>query len=133
MLVPGAALLRLRRDTYGQLHLPGTTVVGEDSDRLYLAFDDVRKGSGSPLPIKAIVMLGVDPDRVSLRRLSVAESLRQLWALTFQLPTDAHRASCFTGLAALAGRVDVWSLTRPLSFGNLPSVVDRLIAACVRG
>ena len=132
VLLPGAALLRLRRDTYGRLDLPGTTVVGEDPDRLYLAFDEVRKGSGLPVPIKAIVLLGTE-EEVSLSRLSVAESLRQLWALTFQLPTDTYRASCFQGLATLASHVDVWSLKRPLSFTNLPAVVQRVISTCVRG
>ena len=58
-------------------------------------------------------------------------AVRDLWSLSFRLPTDADRARCFTAVADLARSVPVWNLHRPLTMRDLPATVDFVVQPCL--
>ena len=129
---PAAAMLRLRHDVrVGLGELTNTKVVSEDDDRVHLAVTDRQRGSGVPVPIGGVVMLRVGDGERTLRTAPTLEAIRDLWGLSYNLPTDPDRARCFDGVAALAATVPVWNLTRPLTFRTLDDVVQEIAARCV--
>jgi hypothetical protein len=131
-LLPGPAMLRVRRDGYERGRFAGTQVVAEDEQRVYLAVDAARRGDGAPVPVSAIVFLRSAASGVTLARVAPADAMRDLWALSFRLPTDADRVRCFEGIATLASSVPIWDLHRPLEFANLPEVVETVSLAVAR-
>src|SRR5712691_7376244 len=61
-LLPGPALVRIRPDVYDGHPPLGTHVVLARLDRVYLALDDDQRGSGAPVPIRAIIFLRESSD-----------------------------------------------------------------------
>ena len=131
-VLPGPTVLRIRRDVYERLELPGLSVLAEDPDRIYMSVDAERRGDGAPVPLLGIVFLRVGDGPTTMERVATADALRDLWALSFNLPTDEDRSRCFSGVADLAGRVPAWNLHRQLSYDGLPDVIDRIRATCAR-
>jgi hypothetical protein len=129
-VLPGPAMLRVRRDVYRRLRVPGA-VAGEDEDRVHLALEGPLRGDGGPVPLRAIVLLRRG-EGVQLEPMAAQEALRDLWALSLKLPEDADRTRCFHGLVRLTGAVPVWNFHRPLDYGRLPAVVRRLARLCAR-
>jgi hypothetical protein len=131
VLLPGPAILRVRRDVYERLDFPGTYPIVMEPDRVHLAFDPDRRGEGLPVPIRGVVVLRAAQGPSIFERRSVAECLPDLWALAWKLPTDADRARTFQGTAALASTVPVWDLHRKLSFDRLDELVDEIVSTCL--
>ena len=123
-IIPGPAVLRVRPDVFQGRAPSGTHVVKARADRVFLAFDDDRKGSSRPVPISAIVFLRESPDGPRLERAAPAVALADLWALNFRLPTSEARARSFEQLTGLASRVPIWNLYRPLRMDQLDDTVD---------
>lgn len=126
-VVPGPAMLRLRRDVEHGLELPHTATVAEDEERLYIAVDEERRGDGAPVPLRAIVFLREHDGAPRLHRVGKRSALPDLWTLALRLPDDADRARCFAAITALAEVVPVWNVHRRLVLGELPAVV-RLVS-----
>ena len=130
-IVPGPAVLRIRPDVHERIDFPGTRVVAEDPDRIYLALDEERRGDDSPVPVAGVVFLRRSEGEITIERVPAESALPDLWTLSFHLPTDEDRARCFSMVAELGRLVPVWNLHRRLSFEHLPDVVDRIISTCL--
>jgi hypothetical protein len=124
-VLPGPAMLRVRRDSYEHLEIPGTYPVMEDPDRVHLAVDESLRGDGSPVPIRAVIFLREEREW-ELEPVPVPEAIRDLWTLSLKLPNDADRTRCFESLADLARRVPVYNLYRHLDFDRLEEDVKRI-------
>jgi hypothetical protein len=125
---PGPALMRVRKDVFARLSFPGADVVDEDETRMYVMPNEVARGSGAAVPLRAVVLLRKcdEPDVELTRVEDPAEALRDLWTLSFNLPNDADRTRCFGTIAQLAAAVPVWNLARPLTYESLPRVIAAL-------
>ena len=129
MLLPGPALLRVRPDVYDGHPPAGTHLVAARPDRICLAIDHARRGSGAPLPIAAVVFLR-EGNRIVMAPTLPSVAIRDLWALSFRLPTHAARAHTFSRLARLAGALPMWNLHRPTRLGSLDATVERIVEVC---
>jgi hypothetical protein len=131
-VLPGPALLRVRRDSYERLDLPRTEAVIEEPDRMHLAIEPPYRGDGvTPVPLKGIVLLREGDEGSVLQRIGVDEALPDLWALAFRFPTDEDRTQCFAALVALGSRVPVWNLYRPMRYELLQESVEAVISTCL--
>jgi hypothetical protein len=124
-IVPGPAMLRVRKDAFDRLDLPNTDRVSEDEDRVHLALRGEARGSCDPVPLAGVMLLrpGGDDDPVRIERVDPEAAIPDLWALSFKFATDEGRAACFDRLATLTATVPIWNLTRPLRFERLDEVV----------
>jgi hypothetical protein len=128
--VPGPAMLRVRRDTFEHLAVPGATVIARDDDRVHLSLDLERRGTCDPVPLAGVVLLRAwEEDTCRLEPVSTDDAIPDLWALSFHPPTDDGRAACFDRIAALVAAVPVWNLYRPLRYDRLPQVIDLIAEA----
>ena len=127
-LVPGPAMLRIRRDVADRLALPGASEVAGGDDRLHYSLDRANRGDCNPLPIRAFVLLRLAESGITLERVPAADALRELWPLSFRLPSLEDRARCFQGVTALADAVPVWNLHRPFRLELLGDVVQKIVA-----
>lgn len=125
-VLPGPAMLRVRRDVAAGLDLP-LLKLGESEDRVHYALDG-RAGDGAPVGLRGIVLLTDFGPRTTLERVHTERAVRDLWALTFRLPTAADRARSFAEVAQLAESVPVWELSRPRRLADLEAVVERIAA-----
>jgi hypothetical protein len=133
-MLPGPAILRVRKDVFGRLEFPGTDCVAEDDFKAHLMLGSSARGSGSPVPIKAVVFLREASlrrleGRSTIYRVSALEALPNLWSVAFRLPRSAEPT--FQKVATLAGRVPVWEMYRPTSFDGLPDVVELIASTCL--
>lgn len=128
---PGAAGVRLRRDVYERLELPGTTVLAEDAETVQVSIEPALRGDASAVPLRAIVLLRKSEDDGVMTPVPPGEALRDLWAVSLRVPTDEDRARCFRGVGTLAAHVPVWNFSRRLTFENLPATVERIVAHCL--
>jgi len=127
-VVPGPAMLRIRRDVAASLELPGAQAIAESGDRVHYSLDPARRGDSTPVPLRSIVLLRSGEDGITLDRVAAAGALRDLWPLSFRLPTVEDRERCFDGIARLAAGVPIWNLVRQLRLDELPRVVERIVA-----
>lgn len=126
---PGPALIRLRRDVAEWLDIPGATPVADDQGKIYYALSDELRGTGEPLPLGAIVFLHrSDGGAVELSRIDPLAALRDLWAVTLNVPTPGGRAQCFSQITSVAQQVPLWKLSRPLTRDALAETIDRVVA-----
>jgi len=130
-VIPGPAMLRVRRDVLDQLRLPGAYVVAEQGERVSFALDLAGRGDCRPVPLASVVFLRRSTEGIRLERVPSARSVPDLWAVSFrmQTPTDLHRS--FTAITALAWDVPVWNLYRPLRAQDLQAVVERVVLTCL--
>ena len=127
-VVPGPAMLRLRHDVAEQLDIPNATSVGTvDDDRVHLALDPTRRGDCSPVAVRAVVLLRHADDGVRIEPVAPADAVRDLWSLSFRLPSEAEVARSFMAIADLVRSVPVWNLYRPLTIRDLPAAVDCVV------
>lgn len=127
-VIPGPALLRLRRDVADTFRIPGAVEVGRDDERVHLALDGDR-GNCAPVPLAGVALLleGDTPPR--LDPVPGPQAVRDLWAVSFNLPTEEDRARCFAAVARLASSTPVWHLTRRRRLDELPATVQCLVDA----
>jgi hypothetical protein len=130
-LLPGPAMLRVRRDVFDRLEFPATYTVAEEPDRVHLAVDEAHRGDGAPVPIRAVLFLRESADGYRMERLTADQAILDLWSLSFKLPTDRDRERCFGDLVTLANRIPVYNVHRPLTFEALPQVIDMILTTCL--
>lgn len=126
-VVPGPAMLRVRPDVADRLDLSRLDRVYEGEDRVHFALSAADRGDCGAVPIRAIVLLHESGDGIRLSRLPPADAIRDLWTLSFKLPTATDRARSFALVAALAERVPVWNLERPLALDLLGDAVETVL------
>lgn len=128
-VLPGPSLLRLRPDVADALAVPGTHVVSRMPDRVFLTFDETLRGDSRPVPLRGIILLRGDHEKLILRGVSGPELLRDLWALAFRLPSDDDTERVFDGVTALADGSRVWDLHRPRDLAGVLDTVDQIAEA----
>jgi hypothetical protein len=124
-VVPGPAMLRLRHDVAAVLDLPDADVVGEDDDRIHYALG--RRGGCEQVPLQEIILLHDSDGDTTLEPADVPDALRDLWALSFRLPSENDVSRSFAAIADLVGRVPVRRLRRPLRLDDVDRDVERLM------
>lgn len=132
-ILPGPAMLRVRRPSYERLDFPSTRVVAREPGRIHLALEGAARGTGEPVPLRGVVFLRPGDAGPAIERVPPTTALPDVWALSLKLPSDAARARCFEATAALVDRIPVWNLTRALRYDILPATVDRIIKTCLSG
>jgi Serine kinase of the HPr protein, regulates carbohydrate metabolism len=123
-LFPGPAAVRLRRDVAVDIGPIGRIVAEDQGDRVRTVLDPATRGDGSPVPLRAILLLRDVTTTPELAPVPVASAIRDVWALTFMLPTDASQSSCFERITDLVSGVETLDLRRPLTMQDLPTVVS---------
>jgi hypothetical protein len=123
-VVPGPAMLRVRPDVDERLELPRARRVGEDADRVHYALDE--PGDCAPVPLRAVVFLDEADGEAALERVPQPEALRDLWALSFRLPTEEDVSRSFGGVTDLASSVPAFRLRRTLELAELDDHVSLL-------
>ncbi len=121
-VLPGPAVVRVRPDTFEALGIGAGQVALHEPTRVHLAIAPELRGTGDPVPVRAVVFLDVG-DEIGFTRVDATTALPMLWNLTTKLPTDEDRTRCFEALADLASSVPVWHLRRPLRYDRLPDVI----------
>ncbi len=127
-VVPGPAMLRVRHDMADEISIPGARELGRDGDRVHLSLEEGRGGS-HPVPLEAVAFLqeaGTDP---RLEPVDGPRAVRDLWAVSFNLPTEADRERCFRAVADLASSSSTWILKRRLRVADLAPTVRCLVDA----
>jgi hypothetical protein len=122
---PGPAIIRLRPDVYSGTPPAGWEEVAARPDRVFLSPPEGQRGSGAARALKAIVLLR-EGSEIRLTRASPIETVKDLWALNFRLPTNEDRSGSFRALTALVGRVPTWNLERPFRLDALAATVDAI-------
>ena len=128
--IPGPALLRIRPDVHSDNLPDGLFVAERRPDRVFVGFDSARAGSSSPVPLTAIVFLR-EGTSLAVEPVEQTTALKDLWRLSFRTGTEEGRADSFRSLTRLAGSVQSWNVSRPLTLDALPATVE-LIAKKVR-
>jgi hypothetical protein len=106
------------------LRLPGQAVVDPSGDRVRTLLDPAGRGDGAPVPLGMILFLRDLATEPELIPVPVATAIRDVWALTFKLPTDESQTACFERVTDLVNGVDPLDLRRPLTMSHLPAVID---------
>jgi hypothetical protein len=125
-VVPGPAMLRVRHDVAAQLELPSVRRVGESEDRVHYALK--APGDCEPVPVRAVVFLDTSDDAAALEPVDHADAIRDLWALSFRLPTEDDVGRSFAGVTDLASAVPALRLRRPLDLASVDDHVDLVLA-----
>jgi len=125
-VVPGPAMLRVRQDVATGLELPSVRRVGESEDRVHYALE--APGDCEPVPVRAVVFLDVAEDDPALEPVHRGDAIRDLWALSFRLPTEEDVARSFAGATDLAAAVPVLRLRRPLELAFIDDHVGLVLA-----
>jgi hypothetical protein len=127
LAIPGPAMLRVRPDVAERLEIKNVTRLDESDDRVHFALEETTRGDGNPIPVRAVVLLRESEDGFRLEPLPSAETLRDLWPLTFGLPGEHNRARTFAGLVDLARSVPISNFYRPRRIEDLPRTVEYLV------
>ena len=130
-LLPGPTSVRLRPDMFDGVAPPGTTVASVRRDRIHLALDSDRIGSGKRVPIGALVFLRESAGGTFLERVKTGIAMPDLWTLNFRFQDEGQRRRSFSQLTGLASAISVWNLHRPLHLASLDEVVLRVVGTCV--
>ena len=130
-ILPGPALIRARPDVIAGFAFEHTTPAMTTPVRTHFALDPETRGSGAPVPLRAIVFLRISDGPIRLVPAPVADAVRDLFGLSFRLPNNQGHASAFALAAGLAGSVPVWNLHRPLTIESLPAVIETVIETCL--
>lgn len=125
-VLPGPAMLRLRPDVADAFELRDATEVRRDEDRVHLSLQGGR-GTCDAVPLAGVVLLKIGDTAPRVEPVAGAEVVRDLWALSFNLPTDEDRERCFRAVARMAATTTTWNLTRRLRVEDLGTVVERLV------
>ena len=129
VIVPGPAMLRVRRDILGEFRPRHARLVGDSGDRVSFAVESSRRGDCRPVPLRAVVLLREGPE-LRLDRIPPADALRELWALSTRIPTEENRRRCFSFLGGIVASVPCRWLSRPLRIDRLPEVVAAINEVC---
>ena len=130
-ILPGPAVVRARPDVIAGFSFEHTKPVLTTPVRTHYALDADSRGNGRPVPLRAIIFLRISDESIVLQPALSSEAVRDLFALSFRLPTDQGRADVFQLAAGLVGKVPAWNLHRPLTLASLPAVIDAIIRTCL--
>ena len=125
-VVPGPAMLRVRPDVARALELPRARRVGTEDDRVHYALDE--PGDCTPVRLRAVVFLAESEGAPELEPVQQPEAIRDLWALSFRLPTEEDVGRSFADVADLASTVPAFRLRRSLALDALDDHVARVLA-----
>lgn len=128
---PGPAVMRLRPDVAEDFATGHRRVVTE-RERVFVPLDGAQRGSGAPVPLAALLFLREADGQPRLSAARKADAIRDLWTLTFSLPTDTSHAATFERASDLVAQVPVFDLRRPLRLDLLEPIValvEELVAA----
>ena len=125
-VIPGPAMIRLRRDVAEWLDLPHAEIAIETDQRICFSLDADRAGDCTPVPIRAVVLLFPSEEDPRLERMDSALAVRDLWALCALFPTDEDFAERFQAVADLVDRVSVYGLFRRKRMEDLEATVQRI-------
>lgn len=126
-VLPGPGLVKLRHDIRALLSTPGLSPVLETPEKAHYAIAPELRGTGDPVPLRAMIFLAVHDGAVELKDVTHAQALRDLWAMSFYLPDDESRGRCFEGLGRLVAGVPAYRLSRRLDAESLAATLDTLI------
>ncbi len=126
-ILPGPGLVKLRHDVKTLLSSEALSPVLETPEKAHYAIAPELRGTGDPVPLRAMVFLAVHDGAVELREVSPAQALRDLWAMSFYLPDDQSRGRCFEGLGRLVAGVPTYRLARRLDPESLEATLDTLV------
>lgn len=127
-VIPGPAMLRVRVDVVEAFRIPGAAELLRDTDRAHLSLTS-KRGTSDSVPLAGIALLNEADTDPLLERVAGADVVRDLWTVSFKLPTDDDRARCFRAVSALASSVKTWSLTRRRRLDDLRPTLDCLVDA----
>ena len=130
-ILPGPAVLRARPDVIAGFDFEHTTPAMITPVRTHYALDPETRGNGAPVPLRAIVFLRISDGPIVLERAPSSEAVRDLFGLSFRLPTDRGQVEVFELAADLVGKVPAWNLRRPLTLESLPAVVEAIVRTCL--
>jgi len=130
-VLPGPSLLRVRDASRESLRLSNTRCVAEEPGRTHLALEGAARGTGDAVPLAGIVFLRHGDGEGHLEPVAPDRALPDLYVLSLKFPTDADRARCFKGTAALAASVPLWNLHRALRFDTMPRLIDLIAETCL--
>ena len=130
-ILPGPAVLRARPDVIADFSFARTTPVLVTPVRTHYALDPDTRGNGDPVPLRAIVFLRISDGAIGLDRAPSSEAIRDLFGLSFRLPTDRGQVQVFESAADLVGKIPAWNLHRPLTVESLPQVMETIIENCL--
>lgn len=125
-VIPGPAMLRVRSDVADEIGDGGAQELRRDGDRSHRQLTGGR-GTCDPVPLGAVVLLGEADTDPALEPVEGADVARDLWAVSFNLPTDEDRARCFRDVSRLASAAPTWRLDRRLRVDDLQPTVARLV------
>jgi hypothetical protein len=123
-VIPGPAVLRLRRATAERIEITGAREVAERDHKAHFAIDPERRGDCNPVPLRAILLLRESEAGFRLERPRPVDTVRDLWPLSVNLPTQADRARCFSAVTDLTRAVPIWNFYRPFRLEELPAAVN---------
>jgi len=123
VVLPGPPLARLRPDSAAHIDPTGLAVMWQQANRVHVAVEADRRGSGDAIPLELIVLLDQTSGPLNGNPVPAAEALRDLLAMSFWLPVDDDRSRCFRGLGALISQVPVIRLRRPREWAALSETV----------
>ena len=129
-VLPGPAILRLRRDAFARLDFSAVATPHELGRKVGLVINASRRGDASRVPLAGVVLLRRSSGEIALTPVPPAEAIRDLFALSFKGVLDQRQS--FEDLSRLVSAVPVWNLERPLEFENLPQVVDKIVMTCLK-
>lgn len=129
-VLPGPALIRLRRDVAEWLELPRTRLAFTTGQKVALAVEPSLRGDGSAVPLRAIVLLHKGDTGPKLTRASLPDALRDVFVLSPKAVLDP--AGAFVDAGRIVETVPVWYLDRKLDIATLPQLVDMIVEGCLR-
>jgi hypothetical protein len=130
-ILPGPAVIRARPDVMSKFKFSRATAVHSLPTRTHLALDRDSRGSGDPVPLGAIVFLRISDGPLMLKPAPVSDAVRDLFGLSFWLPTDQGQARGFELAAQLAAAAPIWNLDRPLTVESLPEIIETIVETCL--
>ena len=125
-VIPGPAMLRVRRDVAEHLKIPFTRVLDAGDERLHLALNADQRGNCTPVPVRAIVFLRGGGETLDLAHAAAAQAVRDLFALSFHLSGHEEASRAFTAAADLAASVPLWNVFYPRRLGDLARTIEEV-------
>lgn len=128
VVIPGPAMLRVRKDVADAFRIPGALELGLDDERVHWALQTAR-GTCDPVAVAGVALLMEGEGPPKLDPAPGPEAVRDLWAVSFNLPTNEDRARCFAAVAGLAASTRIWHFSRTRRLEELPATIRCLVDA----
>ena len=84
-------------------------------------------GDCTPVRLRAVVFLAGSDGAPELEPVDQPEAIRDLWVLSFRLPTEEDAGRSFAGVADLASAVPAFRLRRSLALDALDDHVAKVL------